>query len=402
MGRCQVSNATSYSFSTLELRDIPSCPDTTRCPAKRTTVFGIQGGVGGFASTVYLYVGNAILWAWRQGYVPWVALSQSHVPQTRRGMALSAASYEAVFTQPCAGVSRAWAAACPETVVVVSHEPGWYYPCMHEREAWPFRAWYYSRSWASRCCHAGRWCGARNERLYRGWRALGATVVAHAMRLQPSVADAVESAWRRLNPDGATTLGVHMRGTDKAAGRKWLPPTRFLPWVASFLRAVPTGRVVVATDSEPFAAEVRRVWAPLWEAGRVVLTAANTRSNLTASDGGGQQRPLQAAANFATVSNTTAVALDVLLDIQLLARCSYLLHGSSAVAEAAHYTNPLLHARSIDIEWQPQHTREAAPTLAPWRSEPAAGRPASAIELVSADGPSFSVRCRDAVAPVAG
>ena len=37
------------------------------------------------------------------------------------------------------------------------------------------------------------------------------------------------------------------------------------------------------------------------------------------------------------------VALDVLVDLSLMARCNYFLHGASAVAEATHYTNPHLH-----------------------------------------------------------
>ena len=46
------------------------------------------------------------------------------------------------------------------------------------------------------------------------------------------------------------------------------------------------------------------------------------------------------------------VALDVLVDLSLMARCQYFLHGASAVAEAAHYTNPALHRRSVDLEYE--------------------------------------------------
>ena len=43
--------------------------------------------------------------------------------------------------------------------------------------------------------------------------------------------------------------------------------------------------------------------------------------------------------------------MDVLLDLSLMARCNYFLHGASAVAEATHYTNPHLHRRSVDLEY---------------------------------------------------
>lgn len=50
-------------------------------------------------------------------------------------------------------------------------------------------------------------------------------------------------------------------------------------------------------------------------------------------------------------NNQSLVAHDVLLDIQVMAKGDYFLHTSSAVAEAVIYTNPLLHCRSVHLEY---------------------------------------------------
>ena len=71
---------------------------------------------------------------------------------------------------------------------------------------------------------------------------------------------------------------------------------------------------------------------------------------------------------------------------------------------------PLLHARALEVEWLPplssrEVERSLGESLAPWRSKPAAGHAAGAIELVSAEGTSgmtsySRVRCRDAAVGV--
>ena len=45
-----------------------------------------------------------------------------------------------------------------------------------------------------------------------------------------------------------------------------------------------------------------------------------------------------------------------------MARCQYFIYGASAVAEAVFYTNPLLHNRSVNLEYK--NTTER---VWPWR-----------------------------------
>ena len=48
---------------------------------------------------------------------------------------------------------------------------------------------------------------------------------------------------------------------------------------------------------------------------------------------------------------------DVLLDTLLLAETDFLLKSASAVSEYAVYFNPLLHDRSVDLQWKCGHNQ---------------------------------------------
>ncbi|KAL3910469.1 MAG: hypothetical protein SGARI_002111, partial [Bacillariaceae sp.] len=42
--------------------------------------------------------------------------------------------------------------------------------------------------------------------------------------------------------------------------------------------------------------------------------------------------------------------MEVLTDILTMSKCQYLLHGLSAVTEAVHYLNPMLHNNSVNLD----------------------------------------------------
>lgn len=155
----------------------------------------------------------------------------------------------------------------------------------------------------------------------------------------------------QLNPRGARpVLGVHMRGSDARSMRKRVPPEAFWPYVADFARSHPRGLVYVATESEPNAAAARAWNRTGVAAGRVRMQPIRTRVS------GGK-------ANFYVHSDQLGVARDALLDIQILARSDYLVHGASAVAEAAIYVNPSLHWRSTHLEFEQRCADSASGTV---------------------------------------
>ena len=64
-----------------------------------------------------------------------------------------------------------------------------------------------------------------------------------------------------------------------------------------------------------------------------------------------------------------------------MVRADFLVHGSSAMAEAAIYTNPALHCASLDVDYAGlQHPHR----VAPWRS--GAGSPLTFQENLTASG----------------
>ena len=116
-----------------------------------------------------------------------------------------------------------------------------------------------------------------------------------------------------------------------------------------------TGRVYVATESQVYADSAARWWAERWGPSRVVVPALTTRVS-------------KGTPNFkAHQSDQVRVAREVHMDIQMLARCDYLLHGASAVAEAAISLNLRLHWNSTHLEYKSACEPNATCHDAPWR-----------------------------------
>lgn len=144
-------------------------------------------------------------------------------------------------------------------------------------------------------------------------------------------------------------LGVHLRGTDKgrylasAASGRPVAPLEYEPYVDAFLRSHPNGSVFVATDSPAFLAEVRSHWVERWPHAPfrwrddVLRSEANVAFEKAAASGRG--------------SSNARKGEEVLIDALLLARCDWLLHSASGVAEFAIYWNLKLHRRSVHLQY---------------------------------------------------
>jgi hypothetical protein len=322
-----------------------ACPDTSVCPPQPRTVLAIEGGDPGaaFATLYYLYVVNGVQYAWHKGYVPYIVFNATWMQQTMGTAAADAPPlWEHFFRSYCPGVGP-WLARC-SNVIVVRPPQDWWGNHVHEEFKWSVKAWYCGSHERRRCRHEG-WCGSYREQLYRSWRSTGSTVVSRTHLPNPAVAAAVDEAWESTMGDCAASesLAVHLRGSDKAARRRFIGIEEWEPFVASFFDGHRRGCVFVATDYVPFSAVVQSRWAQRWGAARVRMRTISTRS---ADKLGNFAGP-----HASTRDQKLRVALDVLVDLSLMARCQYFLHGASAVAEAAHYTNPALHRRSVDLEY---------------------------------------------------
>lgn len=255
----------------------------------------------------------------------------------------------------CPNVSS-WLAVCSRGVHLARPKPqSFYYPNIQSKWAWPIRQWFNSDSPGKRTCEDTDTCDRFNESLYQTWRLKAHAVVSRVHKPNARYRALVDEVWTALNPSGASpVLGVHMRGSDKRSGRIKIGPAKFWPYVESFVQRFPNGRILVATESVPYANEVRDHWNHSESAqGRMLMQPMHTRVE-------GRR------GNF-YVHKQLAVAHEVFLDIQLLARCDYLLHGASAVAEAAIYTNPALHWRSTHLEYANNCNASTHCHDAPWK-----------------------------------
>lgn len=151
-------------------------------------------------------------------------------------------------------------------------------------------------------------------------------------------------------PPRGEVLGVHLRGTDKgkylasAASGRPVPPREYEPYVDAFLRSHPNGTVFVATDSPAFLAEVKTRWLQRWPGAPfrwredILRSEANAAFDRRGVGGG-------------TPPSNARKGEEVLIDALLLARCDWLLHSASGVAEFAIYSNLKLHRRSVHLQY---------------------------------------------------
>ena len=323
-----------------------ACPDTSVCPPQPRTVLAIEGGDAGaaFATLYYLYVVNGVQYAWHKGYVPYIVFNATWMQQTMGTAAADAPPlWEHFFRSYCPGVGP-WLARCSNVVAVRPPQRWWGMQGVHGAFKWSVKAWYYGSHERARCSREG-WCTSYRERLYRSWRSTGSAVVSRAHLPNPAVAAAVDEAWQSTMGDCAASesLAVHLRGSDKATRRRFIGIEEWEPFVASFFDSHRRGCAFVATDYVPFSAVVQSRWAERWGAARVRMRTISTRSADKLGNFAGD--------HASTRDQKLRVALDVLVDLSLMARCNYFLHGASAVAEATHYTNPHLHRRSVDLEY---------------------------------------------------
>ena len=332
-----------------------------------------------FGNLFYSVVVNGVLYARHKGYWPWVRFHPSWVRKTmgkvwaaHNGTAL----WERFFDPFCAGIEE-WMANCASTVTLVPavNETFWY-PMVQQRWRWPVRPYYNKFSVERLAAEEEGWVNTFNESVYHRWRSTAHTVVVHAHRLNARSRIAAEERWRALNPTGRRpVLAMHMRGTDKRGARPRSPVHAYRSFALSFLSRFSTGIVVVLTDSRPYEQIVQG-----WRSESAFRAAGTTDKRLvlpmidTRVDGFKGNFEVRGA-------DQMRVALDALLDVQVCPHCAlldacvlchfprcfawqprssafpqmmvradFLVHGSSAMAEAAIYTNPALHCASLDVD----------------------------------------------------
>lgn len=214
-------------------------------------------------------------------------------------------------------------------------------------------AWYYH--WYHHRLH--RDMQYYNESWYGQQRMLASDLVSKYFRIHSDIQFNVDIFWNE-SLSNAYVLGVHMRGTDKAAHRRKIKPDEYMPYVFQFIDYFGTqnARIFLATDDEQYLQLFRKQFNI--NDNNYKFKDFVIMQNVVRSKG---NVPIFKMRNM--VRTKYELGIEVLMDIMLLSKCDWFLHSSSAVSEAVHYNNIQLHNHSIHMEYinnrqQPYWMRE--------------------------------------------
>ncbi|KAG7346501.1 glycolipid 2-alpha-mannosyltransferase [Nitzschia inconspicua] len=167
-------------------------------------------------------------------------------------------------------------------------------------------------------------------------------VLKRYIRFQPHIRERAE----HINPSCSLQnpcLGIHIRQSDKAAGRRQIQTDEFLPFVEAFLQA--GGKwVYLATDSHKVMQHIQASWPR--HVKKVIRSMGDdvVRSN-----------DFQAVFDIGSHHRTNT---EILTEILALSQCQFLIHGLSAVTESSIWINVDLHDNSVNLE-DPGHLNES-------------------------------------------
>lgn len=207
-------------------------------------------------------------------------------------------------------------------------------PGVHYNAPWAVRAWDYTRLPTNNLPKDGQsthdWMGAMRVR--------GTHYLKKYFKLQPWLQEQVD-ATNPIKPGvDAPCLAVHIRWSDKSHGRIKIPVERFLPYVQTFVKEGGQS-IYLASDQATVFDIINNEWPTS------ITSKIRRQEGTFLSKGEG--------AVFDQVghhrSNTEAI-----VETYAMAKCSLLLHGFSAISEAAIYLNIALHDRSVNLD-DPEH-----------------------------------------------
>lgn len=187
---------------------------------------------------------------------------------------------------------------------------------------------------------------------YEAMRSQGNRLVARYLRPLPDIVAGAAREWQdmmlsaslRATSRRPPVLGLQLRGTDVLSEKSLVRRRANMSWVQALAQAYvdahPGARVFLATDDLDLLAQVQQ-WPCC--SGRLKY-----RTNVAR---GGSWR--DGCKHRGTVGHL--MGRDALIDAMLLARCDFLLHSASGVAEFAHHFNPKLHEHSVNIGYDRGH-----------------------------------------------
>jgi len=169
-------------------------------------------------------------------------------------------------------------------------------------------------------------------------RHLAHDVLTRYIQFKPYIREKAE----QINPNCSMTnacLAIHIRQSDKAAGRRQIQTDEFLPYIQAFLISGGSW-VYLATDSAKVIQHVKTKWPQ-----DIQERVRSIGENIIRSDD--QKAVFDIASHHQT--NT-----EILIEILALAKCQFIVHGLSAVTETSIWINVDLHYTAVNLE-DPDH-----------------------------------------------
>ena len=166
-------------------------------------------------------------------------------------------------------------------------------------------------------------------------RQRAANIVQKYFRFRPYLLHRAQTMNPNCSMNKNPCLGLHIRHSDKSAGRRVLAVSEFLPFCEQF--AENGGKqIYLATDSVLVLKEIHETWPQ-----HIVSMIRSTSDMVRSSD-------TTAVFDMASHHRTNQ---EVLVEIIALSTCQFMIHGHSAVSEAAIWMNyDTLHHTSVNLE----------------------------------------------------
>lgn len=186
----------------------------------------------------------------------------------------------------------------------------------------------------------------------------GQTIREYNLRLRPEIEHYVDehTTGKICHLPNYSCLGLHIRHSDKAAGRRVVEVDEFLPYVRSWVHAIEQASQVpiiwLATDSTQVMKHVDEVWPH--EITQFIRTLGGDEDHAVLRSGNKTAVFDLGKGNTDVLTGHHRTNVEVLVEIRALSHCHYLIHGLSAVSESsiwmgsAHGTD--LHRRSVNLE----------------------------------------------------
>ena len=168
-----------------------------------------------------------------------------------------------------------------------------------------------------------------DETWSRMMRTRAASIVQRYIRVKPAIAAKAQAFWRTHFARGEDVLGVHIMPPNSSG--VVLGMDAYTAHIDRWSLKHPTSSIFVVSDDASYLPLLRQVYGD-----RIVVreSVKNDRPGLLEEDNGRYRE-----------------GEDVLIDVLLLSKCSFLLKSSSA-AEFATYFNPTLAEHSVELQYE--------------------------------------------------